>query len=262
MPTIWPYNSFPILSDSSSRNNRRRKRVSVLGGGYRQIAPDAINTLEVDGSFTVICHEDRPGQTYNDLEALLSIADGTETYEIQLPGKATKYWEVIDYTDTSVNDLVTNVTINVKSFNDASVFEQYPPGTKRLVYTPTWSSTLSAPVATYATLQDGSPSGHYSTTAVNQWLQADLGTAVNISHVGVQAGNVAGIGLTAALANGMDIQTSSNGTTWTTEQAITGLIDNGGKVIFALPVVVNLRYVRLFKASQIALSRFEVWGPV
>lgn len=262
MPTIWPYNSFPILSDSSSRNNRRRKRASVLGGGYRQIAPDAINTLEIDGSFAVVCHEDRPGQTYNDLEALLSIADGTETYEIQLPGKATKYWEVIDYADTSVNDIVTNVTINLKSFNDASVFEQYPAGTKRLVYTPTWSSTLSVPVATYATLQDGPPSGHYSTTAVNQWLQADLGSAVNISHVGVQAGNVTGVGLTAVLANGMSIQTSPNGTTWTTQQTVTGLIDNGDKVIFALPSVVNLRYIRLFKASQIALSRFEVWGPV
>jgi hypothetical protein len=73
---------------------------------------------------------------------------------------------------------------------------------------------------------------------------------------------VTGIGLTAALANGMSIQTSPNGTTWTTQQTVTGLIDNGNKIIFALPTVVNLRYIRLFKASQIALSRFEVWGPV
>jgi hypothetical protein len=210
----------------------------------------------------VVCHEDRPGQTYNDLETLLSIANGTEIYEIQLPGKATKFWEVIDYADSSVSDLVTNVTINLKSWNDATTFDEFPAGTKRLVYTPSWSNTLSNPVPTYATLQDGPPSGHYSAVAVNQWLQADLGQVVAISHVALQAGNVTGIGPTAALINGDQIQVSVNGTTWVHVQTASGLTDNGSKRFFELPEIAYARYVRILSTAQLGLSRFEVWGYV
>jgi hypothetical protein len=222
-----------------------------------------LNNLDVDASFAVVCHEDQPGKTFGDLETLLSVLDGTETYQIEFPGKPTKFWEVIDYAEQSVNHLVTNVTINIRSWNDATRFDAVPVGTARLVYTPSWSTTLAAPVATYAILQDGAPSGHFSAVGVNQWLQADLGSIIGVAHVAVEAGIVSGIGSTAALANGAQIQTSTNGTTWLHVQTVTGLVDGGGKKVFTLPQIAYCRYVRILQpGNQLGLSRFELWGQV
>ena len=262
MPIPWPHNAFPILSETHTRQSRQRKRVATLGGGYRQIAPDAINTLEVDASIGVVTHEDRPGQTFADLEVLLSYLNGTDTYEIIFPGKQTKFWEVIDYSESSVSHLVTNVTINLKSWNDASKFELNPPGTKRLVYTPAWSTTISNPVATWTMLQDGPPSGFASAVGVNQWLTADMGQVAAISHVAIQAGSVSGIGNTAALVNGDQIQASVNGTTWVHVQTVAGLTDTGSKVFFPFAEITYARYIRVYSPSQLALSRLEVWGVV
>lgn len=262
MPTTWPYNSFPILSETHTRQSRQRKRVATLGGGYRQIAPDAINTLEVDASIGVVTHADRDGQTLGELEALLSIANGTEVYEIVFPGKKTKYWEVIDYSESSVNHVVTNVTINLKSWNDATTFDVEIPGTKRLVYTPSWSTTISNPVVTWAMLQDGTPSGFASAAGVNQWLAADMGQVMALSHVAIQAGSVSGIGNTAALINGDEIQVSVNGTTWVHVQTIAGLTDTGDKQFFPFAEIAYARYVRVYSPSQFGLSRLEVWGVV
>jgi phage-related protein len=232
-----------------------------MGGGYRQISPDVLNNLDVDASFAVVCHEDQPGKTFTDLEALISLLDGTETYQIEFPGKTTKFWEVIDYAEQSVNHLVTNVTINIRSWNDSSVFDAIIPGTARLVYTPSWSSiTTTAP--TYATLQDGAPTGFgvFDVTP-NKWLQADLGSVKPVTHVAIEAGAITGFGSSEAFVNTAQVQISDNGSTWVHVQTVAGLTDAGGKRFFGFAETAYCRYVRIFiPGARLGLSRFEVWG--
>jgi hypothetical protein len=217
--------------------------------------------MDVDASFAVVCHEDLAGRTFGDLEALLNLQSGTETYQIEFPGKATKFWEVIDHTEQSVNHLVTNVTINIRSWNDASVFDATIPGTSRLVYTPSWSSiTTTSP--TYAMLQDVAPTGFgvFDVTPT-KWLQADLGNVKPVTHVAIEAGVVTGFGSSEAFVNTAQVQTSGNGSTWVHVQTVTGLTDAGGKRFFAFAETAYCRYVRIFMpGARLGLSRFEVWG--
>lgn len=264
MAIDWPINSFPILvSSGANRQVSQRKRAAQFGGGYRQTAPESINPYSATASFSVPVFEDVPGRTLNDLEGL--IARSAETYRIQFPGQDPKIWEIDSYNVIASNDTTQEVSIQVRLYNDPSVFDssESMPGAYRLIYTPSWSSVLSSPPPTYEVLQDGPNSGFGSISSSNQFLQADLGSSKNIGFVAVEAGILSGFGATAAVLNDAQVQISNNAISWAHVATISGLTDSNGKKFFSFPQSAYARYVRLLKFTNgIALTRFEVWGIV
>lgn len=264
MAIDWPINSFPILvSSGADRQVVQRKRAAQFGGGYRQIVPETINPYSATASFSVPVFEDVPGRTLNDLEGF--IARSGESYRIQFPGQDPKLWEIENYSIIASNSDTQEVAIQVRLYNDPSVFDgaDYMPGAYRLEYTPSWSTLASSPTPNYATLQDGSPTGFASNVAANQFLRADLGSAKQIGYVAVEAGTLAGIGNTASLLNNTQVQISNDAISWAHVATISGITDSNGKSFFKFPQSAYARYVRLLKvANGLALTRFEVWGIV
>lgn len=111
----------------------------------------------------------------------------------------------------------------------------------------------------YTNLQDGSPTG-FGTKISNAALLATLPSPKRITHVGLQAGNVDGFGLTAAYLNGAQIQTSTNGVAWTTQVTVSGMQD-GPILYFPIAAQPIVQYVRILGgAAGLGLSRFELWG--
>jgi hypothetical protein len=107
-------------------------------------------------------------------------------------------------------------------------------------------------VAQYAF--DGDPATRWSSQAADpQWIAVDLGTSATVSSVKLV--------WEAAYARAFQLQTSTDGSTWSTVKSVTGA--TGGTVSY--PVNATGRYVRLYGTSRAtgygySLWEFEVYG--
>ncbi|WP_051366343.1 galactose-binding domain-containing protein [Hamadaea tsunoensis] len=97
---------------------------------------------------------------------------------------------------------------------------------------------------------DGNPTTRWGSAFSDpQWVQVDLGQAYNINHVSLN--------WEAACAAAYQIQTSTNGTTWTTVYNRTG----GTSEQIDVPVTASARYVRVngtARASQWGYSLYDL----
>jgi hypothetical protein len=129
-------------------------------------------------------------------------------------------------------------------------------------YTASQSTTFSAPLltATWSNLTDGSGrSGAATTTATNQSIVADLGTAQSVSSISVGGGTLpGGLGGAQVHLNGRSLQWSNDLSGWTTVATVSGVADSGGSqfVTFTFSSV-SARYWRIFTASgYVATTEF------
>jgi hypothetical protein len=127
-------------------------------------------------------------------------------------------------------------------------------------YTPSFSSAQSfAANVSFDDLTNNPDRGFASAFVADQFLRADLGRIEDVNRVTVSAGQLTGVGGTAALLNGAQIQTSIDGIQWTHVQTISGVTDTNGKQTFTLPQTNYCRYVRLFQPSGSGIAIVGLW---
>lgn len=140
----------------------------------------------------------------------------------------------------------------------AEAFESGLLTTERTGITWTQSSVASgATAATASNMRDNNLATGTITDSGSSWIQADLGTAQEIGAIAL-AGGTLSTGATAALLNGANIQHSTNGSTWTTLQAVAGVTDDNGVNAFIFSPV-TARYWRLQKGSAIGVTEFRFY---
>lgn len=140
----------------------------------------------------------------------------------------------------------------------AEAFESGLLTTERTGITWTQSSVASgATAATASNMRDNNLATGTITDSGSSWIQADLGTAQEIGAIAL-AGGTLSAGATAALLNGANIQHSTNGSTWTTLQAVAGVTDDNGVNAFIFSPV-TARYWRLQKGSAIGVTEFRFY---
>lgn len=104
---------------------------------------------------------------------------------------------------------------------------------------------------------DGSTTSYWrSSSGGTQWLKTDLGVAKSVSKVVVKWYD------STYYARGYRIETSENGTTWTSQYSTTSGASSGTKT-HTFPSV-NARYVRIYctyaNSSNYRIGEFEVWN--
>lgn len=109
-------------------------------------------------------------------------------------------------------------------------------------------------------LADGVFSGTSSVAATNagasEFIQADFGGVKNVSKIKISPIPNSFDGWGPSYLNGRLLQKSTDGSTWTTIQTITGATDG---VLMTINASVNARYVRIATASSgyIGVSEFS-----
>jgi YD repeat-containing protein len=91
---------------------------------------------------------------------------------------------------------------------------------------------------------------HATTTTANSWIMANFGALKHLDHVDLAPGSYGAYGI--GNLNGMTLQWSANGSTWTTVAAVSGATSN---TYVSIPVGgVNAQYVRLLQPSTTAIA--------
>jgi hypothetical protein len=127
-------------------------------------------------------------------------------------------------------------------------------------YTPSFSSAQSfAANVSFNDLTNDPDRGFASAFVADQFLRADLGRIEDVNRVTVSAGQLTGVGGTAALLNGARIEVSSDGLAWVHTQTVTGMTDVNGKQTFVFAQTAYCRYVRLFQPGSGGLALLGLW---
>ncbi|GLW09376.1 hypothetical protein Misp01_45050 [Microtetraspora sp. NBRC 13810] len=130
-----------------------------------------------------------------------------------------------------------------------------PPTANLALNKPATASSLEAPEFPASAAVDGSPTTRWASAFADpQWIQVDLGATYTIDRVRLV--------WEAAYGSAYQIQTSPNGTTWTTVRTITGA--NGGEDDHTA-LNASARYVRIYGTTRAtgwgySLFTFEVFG--
>ena len=132
-----------------------------------------------------------------------------------------------------------------------SVYSLELTGTAPNEFTGTYTyNSIDAGTAAGANLRNGTWANladcYGSQTNTNEFLRADLGAVKRIYAV-VVATAPSAVGWGAQYTNGALIQTSDDGTTWTTRATLAGLTDGLQREIV---INVDARYLRAFRASD------------
>ena len=132
----------------------------------------------------------------------------------------------------------------------------------------TWaqvSTYYAVTSATSSNMRDGDLStGTGTAGTTNQWIRADLGSAVTITAIKLGAGNyLPGWGSVSPYLNGAKLQTASSpGGPWTDQFTVSGMADVGDNEerTFVLTTPISARYWRLFMASDyLAVTEFRFY---
>lgn len=132
----------------------------------------------------------------------------------------------------------------------------------------TWAqvSTYSGVTsATSSNMRDGDlGTGTGTAGTTNQWIRADLGSAVTITAIKLGAGSyLPGWGSVSTYLNGAKLQTaSSTSGPWTDRFTVSGMsdVDDTAERTFVLTTPISARYWRLFMASNyLAVTEFRFY---
>ena len=130
----------------------------------------------------------------------------------------------------------------------------------------TWAqvSTYSGVTSANATnMRDNDTStGTGTNGTTNQWVRADLGSAVTITAVKIGAGTIPSWGTVSSYLNGAMLQSASAAIgPWTSQATISGLDDTSNLIKeFVLSVPVSARYWRLLNTSNyLAVTEFRFY---
>ncbi len=107
--------------------------------------------------------------------------------------------------------------------------------------------------ASIANMLDDNTGGSTTGTGcdgANNYVRMELASAVNISGCIVGGGSISGWGQVAPYLNGAVIQTSLNGTGWTTVATVSGVADSGASrnVTFTWATA-PAKFIRVFRAA-------------
>lgn len=126
----------------------------------------------------------------------------------------------------------------------------------------TWtqSAVYSGMTAANATnMRDANgTTGTGTNSTANEWIQADLGEPVEIVRVQVAGGSLASWGPVAAYLNNRVLQSSDDGSVWTTRATISGVTDSGTNQFRSFNITpTTARYWRLWHNGYLATSEFR-----
>jgi hypothetical protein len=141
-----------------------------------------------------------------------------------------------------------------------------PTYSQSSIYSPTPQHTGSV-----SNLNDANASTGAGTGSGASWIQADLGTATQVSSITLGGGTLSGWGATAGYLSGSTLQYSTDGQSWTTLLTISGMSDSGAWVVggqgtglfkqFTFSPV-TARYWRISKSGYLATTEFRFNEPL
>ncbi len=155
---------------------------------------------------------------------------------------------------SSSSSSIVSSSSSVKSSSSSSAIT-YLPNTNMALNRPTTASSNEGDAWAAANAVDGNSNTRWASLATDaQWISVDLGTVASFNKVVLN--------WEAAYGKSYEIQTSTDGTTWTKVYSTTTSV--GGKE--TLNVSGSGRYVRMFGIARgtgygYSLWDFEVWSP-
>ena len=123
------------------------------------------------------------------------------------------------------------------------------------------SSVYSGLACTTTNMRDGdyTTGGGTNSLSINEWIEADLGSANYVDHIEFAGGNIPGWGPVASYLNGRTVQ-YLDGSVWQTlPGTISGATDSG-TFITTFPVGVSASKFRIYSTGYVATTEFRLFG--